>query len=37
MAAPMAISVRPKTTTHMVASCDRKLAMWSMVDATRVG
>ena len=37
MAAPMAISTSPKTATHMVASCDKKFAMWFMVDATTVG
>ncbi len=34
---PMAISTRPKTATHMVASCERKLAIWLIVEPINHG
>ena len=34
---PMAISIRPNRATHTVVPCDSRVAVWLMVEATRLG
>ena len=36
-ATPMAISIRPNKATHTVVPCESRVAVWLMVEATRLG
>ena len=34
---PMAISIRPNKATHTVVPCESRVAVWLIVEATRLG